>query len=300
MSTTNDPIHDFANALEEGDYPRAAHAYARTENARTSVGAATAALLTSLAGDHADAARQIAGCRDAGLIEAIILGERERAARWSDAKAARALAAAEPLPYLGVYAGMALALLVNDAKFIDQTIAPDAKKIPPVGGTVRFADGATSTFRSIVDSDDAIGAMLETYGPSGLLYFPFASLRSVTFLPPRNFIDRLFLRADIVLADGTSTTVLVPLLYALSTTAKDPTIRAGRMTTWRHVGSARRALGQRDFVLNGGKMIGMQRIAAIELSGATEPAPTPPSPTVDPGDANAFAGLLKKPWWKFW
>lgn len=300
MNSTSDPIRDFANALEEGDYPRALQAYGRTENARTSVGVATTALLTSLTGDHTGAASQIASCRDAGLIEAIILGERERAARWSDATAARELSAAEPLPYLGVYAGMALALLVNDATFIEKTVAPDARKIPHVAGTMRFADGATSTFGSIVDSDDGIGAMLETYGPSGLLYIPFASLRSVTFLPPRNFIDRLFFRADVVLADGTSTTVLVPLLYALSTTAKDPTIRAGRMTTWRHVGSARRALGQRDFVLDGGKMIAMQRVAAIELSGATEPAWTPARPTGDAIAGNEFAGAPQKPWWKFW
>jgi protein involved in temperature-dependent protein secretion len=300
MSSANDPTRDFVNALEEGDYPRALEAYSRTENARTSVGAATIALLTSLTGDHDKAARQIAGCRDAGLIEAVILGERERSARWSDAKAARELSAAEPLPYLGVYAGMALALLVNDAKFVDEKVAPDARKIPHVGGTVRFVDGATSTFRSIVDSDDGIGAMLETYGPSGLLYIPFASLQSVTFLPPRNFIDRLFYRADVVLTDGTSTTVLVPLLYALSTTAKSPETRAGRTTTWRYVGSARRGLGQRDFVLDGGKMIGMQRFAAIELSGATEPSWTPPPLTQDTGADNAFAGVLKKPWWKFW
>jgi hypothetical protein len=49
--------------------------------------------------------------------------------------------------------------------------------------------------------------------------------------------------------------------------SNDATIAAGRMTTWSYVGSARRGLGQRDFVLDGGMMIGMQNVASIELDG---------------------------------
>jgi protein involved in temperature-dependent protein secretion len=155
------------------------------------------------------------------------------------------------------------------------------ENIPSVSGKLTFRDGRVREFKSIVDSDNGIGAMLETYGPSGLMYLPFAALRSLTFLPPRNFIDRLVPRAEAVLGDGTSTTVLVPLLYALSTTDGDASIRAGRMTTWRYVGPARRGLGQRDFVLDGGVTIGMQNVAAIELTGAS--AGARPSPAARPG-----------------
>ena len=263
-----DPTEQFVEALQAGDYGAALRAYRQTDHARTSVGRPTEALLQALTGDHAAAARTIAGCEQAELIELIVKGERERAARWTDPRAAAALAVAEPLPYLGVYAGMAVALLEGDQRLIEQRIAPDVRKVPPVAGRLTFTDGGVREFSSIVDSDDGIGAMLETYGPGGLLYIPFAAIRSLRFLPARNFIDRLVPRAEVELTSGEETTVLVPLLYALSTTSKDASIRAGRMTTWRYVGPARRGLGQRDFVIDGGRMIGMQRVAAIELTGA--------------------------------
>jgi protein involved in temperature-dependent protein secretion len=235
---------------------------------------------------------------NANLIEIIVKGERERAERWTDVKAASSIAASEPLPYLGVYVGTAVALLQNDKALIEGAIARDKAEIPSVAGTLTFRDGRTSEFKSIVDSDDGIGAMLETYGPDGLLYIPFAALKSVRFLPPRTFIDHLVAKAEVVLADGTETMVLVPLLYALSTTTNDASIRAGRMTTWNYVGSARRGLGMRDFVLNGGKMIGMANVAAIEISGASAPArpaapaaarpvaPLPTAQTVSPATSS--------------
>ncbi|KAB2910338.1 MAG: hypothetical protein F9K40_02825 [Kofleriaceae bacterium] len=257
----------FAAALDDGDYAKALAAYRTTDHARTSVGKATEAFLLSLTGDHAGAARQLTGVAEAELVEVIVRGERERAARWTDVEAAGALTSSEPLPHLGVYAGTAVALLQDDKALLEGAIARDKAKIPPVAGKLVFRDGTAREFSSIVDSDDGIGAMLETYGPSGLMYFPFAALRSVTFLPPRNFIDRLVPRADVVLADGTRATVLVPLLYALSSTSGDAMLRAGRLTSWRYVGPARRGLGQRDFVLDGGRMIGMQNVGAIELRG---------------------------------
>lgn len=273
-------IEEFAGALDEGDYEKALAAYRATEHASTPMGKATEAFLLALLGNHAAAARQMATVGDAPLIEIIVKGERDRAARWTDVKSASSLSASEPLPYLGVYAGTAVALLQNDEALIDGAIAADKAKIPAVAGTMTMRDGTVKEFRSIVDSDDGIGAMLETYGPSGLLYIPFAALTSVTFKRPRNFIDQIVAQADVVLSDGTETTVVVPLLYALSTTNGDATIRAGRMTTWEYVGSARRGLGMRDFVLDGGKMVGMANVASIELRGAAvgaRPAPAGPA-----------------------
>jgi len=291
-------IEEFAGALDEGDYEKALAAYRETEHASTPMGKATEAFLLALLGDHVAAARQMATVGDAPLIEIIVKGERDRAARWTDVKAASSLSASEPLPYLGVYAGTAVALLQNDEALIDGAIAADKAKIPAVAGTMTMRDGTVKEFRSIVDSDDGIGAMLETYGPNGLLYFPFAALTSVTFKRPRNFIDQIVAQADVVLSDGTDTTVVVPLLYALSTTNGDATIRAGRMTTWEYVGSARRGLGMRDFVLDGGKMVGMANVASIELRGtavgarpapagaARAAAPLPTAQTVSPSTSS--------------
>jgi hypothetical protein len=266
----------FAESLDEGNYRQALAVYRTLDHARTPVGKATEAFLHALTGDLMGAIRTLRESgADAPAIEAIVKGERDRTARWTKVEAASSLSASEPLPFVGVYAGIAVALLQNDKALIDGPIAADKAKIPAVAGTLTFRDGRTRAFKSIVDSDDGIGAMLETYSPDGLLYMPFAALRSIKFLPPKNFIDQLVPRADVVLADGTSTQALVPMLYAQSTTSGDSTIAAGRMTTWKYVGSARRGLGQRDFVLDGGMMIGMQNVASIELTGAASAAAMP-------------------------
>lgn len=280
MTRTNEAaVAALVEALERGDYPAALAAYRDTDNARTTVGRPTEAMLLALAGDHTAAARAIAGC-DAGLIELFVRGERERAARWTDRRAARVLRTPVPAEAYAPYAALALGFVAGDAKTIEREALPAVRAIPPVGGTLRLVSGDTVRFISLVDSDDAIGAMLECYEPDGLTYVPMAALRRVQFLPGRNFLDRFMPRAELEFCDGTQATMVVPLLYAGSTLAKDEAIRTGAMTTWSYVGGARRALGQRDVVVNGGKMIGLERVAAIEFdavaTAAGRAAPAPP------------------------
>ena len=226
------------------------------------MGAASAAFLLALMGRYLDAEKQLAGV-GAPAFEAIVRGEAQRAARWRDPQVAGELAAAAPLPFLGVYAGMAVALLQRDVALVER-IKQDMAR-PPVAGRLRYSNGTVRDFATITDSDDAIGQMLEAYVGSGLLYFPFASLRRIDFLPAKSFVDLLVPRAQLVDAQGQTSTVFVPLMYAGSTVDKEPTIRAGRVTNWDYVGSARRAIGQRDFVLDGGMMVGMQRVTTIEF-----------------------------------
>jgi protein involved in temperature-dependent protein secretion len=96
------------------------------------------------------------------------------------------------------------------------------------------------------------------------LYFPFATLRRVEVLPRANFMDHLMPKVRVVDAQGTAMG-FVPLLYATSATSEDDFSRSGRMTSFDYVGSARRGFGQRDFVLDGGAMVGLQGIAAIDF-----------------------------------
>lgn len=97
---------------------------------------------------------------------------------------------------------------------------------------------------------------------------------------------------------------LVPLLHALSTTAERASIRAGRMTTWRYMGNARRALGQRDFVLDGGTMVGMQGIATIEFTAVSQASTTSflgdEAEDASPSKGRLARDATSKPWWKFW
>jgi protein involved in temperature-dependent protein secretion len=255
-------------AFGDGDYVGLCKALRASDMAAAPAGKAMTAVFLALIGEYDEARRLRASAPGFEPYDGIIEGERQRAARQRDPQAAGALSAAEPLPFLGVYAGMAVALLQRDEALIP-TIQRDAAAIPPVPGRLVGHDGKVRTFRSILDSDDAIGQMLEAYTASGLLYVPFASLRRIELAPPRSLVDRLVPRTMITMRNGGQSMVFVPLLYAGSTTHRDDTIRTGRMTTWDYCAGARRALGQRDFVLDGtphgGVTVGMQGVQAIDL-----------------------------------
>ena len=133
-----DAIQTFADALHAGAYPDALTAYRALDHAREPVGQATEALLRALTGDHAGAAAQIAACRDAELIEIIIRGERERAARWTDERAAGRLPTVTDASELAVYARMAVALLHGDARAINARLAADARAVRSGSGRLRL------------------------------------------------------------------------------------------------------------------------------------------------------------------
>lgn len=254
-------------AIQDGDYLRAYDALQRTSEARTMVGVASGAFLLALVERFADAERLLAGA-NLPAIELIVRGERDRAARARDPRAAGSLAAAISLPFLGIYAGFAVALLQRDEALAERIKADAATHVRPVAGRLQLASGEVRTFRDLADSDDAIGQMLETYCGNGLLYFPFAALRWVEFLPKTNFMDVLMPKVRIIDRDGGTAMAFVPMLYAGSALSDDPYARSGRMTSFDYVGRARRGRGQRDFVLDGGTLIGIQNVAAIEIGPA--------------------------------
>lgn len=249
------------NAIAAGDYLQAHALLQNTQEARTEIGVAVGGFLLAL-GERFDEADRLLATKNLPSIVVIARGERERLARWRDPKAAGSLGASVPLPFLGMYAGMAVALLQRDEALV-QRIKSDMKQIPPVSGRIYLA-GKPRPFKELVDADDAIGQMLETYTGDGLLYFPFATLRRVDFLPKTNFMDLLMPKVQITNKDGRTSLAFVPLLYAGSATDPDPTTRTGRVTMFDYVGEGRRPRGQRDFFADGA-MIGLQGVTAIEL-----------------------------------
>lgn len=258
-------------AIQEGDYRRAFDMLQRTPEARTMVGVGSSAFLLALVERFDDADRLLAGA-NLPSIAVIVRGERDRALRARDPRAAASLSAAIPLPFLGIYAGMATALLQRDQALAERIKQDAAAQVRPVPGRLHLNGGETRVFRDLADSDDAIGQMLETYCGNGLLYFPFAALRRIDFLPKANFMDVLMPKVQIVDLQGQTAMAFVPMLYSGSALSEDPYTRNGRMTMFEYVGRARRGRGQRDFVIDGGTMIGIQHVTAIELG----PAPSSP------------------------
>lgn len=257
------------HAIQDGDYAAAYDALQQTAEARTMVGVASGAFLLALIERFDEAERLLAGA-NLPSIELIVRGERERVLRQRDPQAAGSLAAAIPLPFLGVYAGMATALRQRDVELAARMKQEIATHVRPVSGQIHLIRGGARPFQDIVDADDAIGQMLETYCGRGLLYFPFAALHRVDFLPKTNFMDVLMPKVQITDRQGHSAMAFVPMLYTGSALG-DPHTRNGRMTMFEYVGRARHGRGQRDFVVDGGTLIGIENVAAIEL------ASTPPS-----------------------
>lgn len=249
-------------AIEAGNYFQAYEALQRTPDARGQIGVAVGGFLLALAERFDDADRLLA-TQNLPAIALIARGERERVARWRDPQAAGSLAASVPLPYIGMYAGMAVALLQRD-QALAARIKQDMQQIRPVAGRI-YINGQPRAFGNLVDADDAIGQMLETYCGNGLLYFPFATLRRIDFLPKTNFMDLLMPKVQITDVQGNTSLAFVPMLYAGSATHADETIRNGRMTMFDYVGEARRPRGQRDLFADQ-SMIGIQNVTAIELA----------------------------------
>ncbi len=250
-------------AIQAGDYAGAYDALQRTPEARTMVGVASGAFLLALI-ERFDEAEGLLASANLPSIAVIVRGERERALRQRDPGAAGSIPAAFPLPFLGVYAGMATALLHRDAEHAGRMKQEIAAQVRPISGRLHLTQGSVRPFQDLVDSDDAIGQMLETYCGNGLLYFPFAALRRVDFLPKTNFMDVLMPKVQITDLHGHTAMAFVPMLYTGSALG-DPHTRNGRMTMFEYVGRARHGRGQRDFVIDEGTLIGIEHVTAIEL-----------------------------------
>jgi protein involved in temperature-dependent protein secretion len=164
-----------------------------------------------------------------------------------------------------MYVAIATAFVHDNQDLAEQAKAKLAEHARPIAGKLTFVDGEVMAFTDITDGDDSIGQMLETYCGEGLLYFPFATVRRIEVLPKANFLDHLMPRVKITDAHGVAQ-AYVPLLYACSATSSITQVRTGAATLSLNLGTARRGHGQRDLIVDGGKLVGFYRVAAIDFT----------------------------------
>jgi hypothetical protein len=83
-------------------------------------------------------------------------------------------------------------------------------------------------------------------------------------------MDHYMPKVQITDLQNNTALAFVPLLYAGSSTHGQDMVRNGRTTMFDYVGDARarRPCGQRDFFIDGGTMVGLQNITAIEFGPA--------------------------------
>jgi len=255
---------DLVPAMDAGDYAKAAVAFMQQPDAGTQAGIACTALLLAYA-DRFDEA--IAKLRQtaAPAVDMIVSGEQARWARWRDPAAAGRLGLLAPTASAPMYAGLAVAMLHRDEALAAKMLSDCAQAARPVAGQVTLRGGNVRPFKDLRDYDDGIGQMFELFIGKGVTYAPMEMVRRLELKAPSQFIEQLAFRATLTTRAGEVIQGFMPLLYACSTTASDETIRVGRTTTFDYIGRACRAIGQRDFKLDGGVMMGMQGIAAIEF-----------------------------------
>lgn len=254
-------MDDMFAAIAAGDYATAYEALLRGPDAATQIGDACAAVLLAMLERFDEAlqrARAIPG------FEVIVQGARQRAARWREVSTGGAFGAISQPAHAASYAAIAAAFAARDEALATRSKAELAGRTR-VAGTITFVDGSTRAFTELADADDAIGPMLETYFGDGLLYFPFDAVRRIDVLPKTNFIDDLLPKVKITTARGVAR-AYVPLHYSGSGIDDVAAVRSGRMTLFDYLGTARRGRGQRDFVADGGALIGFERISVIELA----------------------------------
>jgi protein involved in temperature-dependent protein secretion len=249
-------------AIRDGEYARAHDALQHAEGIDATLRAGIGAFLLALVERYDDAELLL---RDADLpaLQVIVQGERQRRARWSDPATNGSLTSTTETGLVSHYVAVACAFLHGNDDLANQAMTRLAAA-EPVAGKLTLASGEVRPFRDFADADDAIGKMLETYCGNGLLYFPFSGLRRVEVLPKTSFMDHLLPKVKITDSDGTAL-AYVPLLYAGSSTSPVNELRNGRGTVFEYLGEARRGRGQRDFLVDGGGLVGWQAIAAIDF-----------------------------------
>ena len=257
-------MQDMTEALRAGDYAAAYEALqAEPEVAGSPIGAAASAFLLALVERFAEAEALVAKANLQGF-EVIIRGERQRVERFGVEQNLGAFSAIAQTATAPLYAAMATAFAIQDeplARRVKSDLAPLSR---PYAGQVTFLDGTTQAFANLTDCDDAIGQMFETYCGEGLLYFPFEAVRRIQLFPRDTFLDHLIPKARITLARG-DVRAYLPVLYAGSARADNPSIRTGKYTEFDKLADARRGRGGRFFRADD-QMISLQSISAIDFS----------------------------------
>jgi type VI secretion system protein ImpE len=101
------------------------------------------------------------------------------------------------------------------------------EEAPAVGGKVN-----DKPFEWIADADPRTGPMLELVLNGRYCWAPFHRIRSVTFEPPTDLRDSVWLPAQLRWSNGGEAVALVPVRYPGSESAQDPALVMARKTDW--------------------------------------------------------------------
>ena len=127
-------------------------------------------------------------------------------------------------------------------------------------------------FEWISDADSRLGPVLEAMVNGRYYWIPFQHLARVSFEPPTDLRDRVWLPAHLEFVNGGEVVAMVPTRYCGSEASTDGAILMAGRTEWRDAGHDRWiGLGQRVLVTDTGEhdLLGVR---LIELTPAATPA----------------------------
>jgi type VI secretion system protein ImpE len=158
-------------------------------------------------------------------------------------------------------------------KALSEDLATRAFDAAPVAGG-RIDD---QPFEWLADADSRIGPVLEACVNGRYYWVPFARLMRVTFDPPEDLRDCVWMPAQLMFANGGETVALVPTRYPGSQDSADGLICLARKTEWTEIGPDRYAgLGQRVLVTDAGER-DLMAVRTIEFDAVPEGDEAPSS-----------------------
>ncbi|MFT7639768.1 MAG: type VI secretion system protein ImpE [Pirellulaceae bacterium] len=127
-----------------------------------------------------------------------------------------------------------------------EKLAQVEEKRPHVTGTCDEKE-----FTDIRDQDDLTSSFMEVLTSTGKYYWvPFEKLQIVDFEAPKGPWDLLWRQADMVVTDGPTGVVYVPITYYPFDSELTTEHRLGRTTDWIESDGVARGIGRREFWLD--------------------------------------------------
>lgn len=130
-------------------------------------------------------------------------------------------------------------------------------------------------FEWIMDADSRLGPVLEACVNGRYYWVPFSRLSRVTFDPPEDLRDCVWMPAQLMFTNGGETVALVPTRYPGSQDSSDGFINLARKTEWAEIGPDRWAgLGQRVLATDAGEhdLMAVRVITLDEVPATPEPS----------------------------
>lgn len=151
-----------------------------------------------------------------------------------------------PPDWLQLHVKAAIALREGNGAEAAALLAAAEEQRPAVAGT---CDG--QRFDDLRDMDDLAAGFFEVYTSTGKYYWiPVDRVAEVEFEPPKRPFDLLWRQAHMDVTGGPDGVVYLPVLYPLTSTASEDSVRLGRVTEWMEAeGAPVRGMGQRCFLV---------------------------------------------------